>query len=598
LPARPEDGARPRVCFVGPMVGRHAGRLVSQEETLATLFAEAGYQVVRTSAVRQPVVRAAGLAADLLRHVTEFDVAVVAVFSGRNFAYADLSSLMARRLGKAVVLHLHGGALPELAARHPRWVERVARRAHAVVAPSTYLAERFAGWPCPPVVIPNALAVDELPYQRRERVVPRLLWMRAFEELYRPSLALRVLARITARAPEATLTMAGPDGGLLAGVRAEAERLGLATRVSFPGLLTGTSKDRALASHDVLLSTSRVDNAPVSVLEAAAWGLPVVAASVGGLPHLLTDGEDGLLVEAGDGDGAAEPLADAVLRLLAEPGLAARLSANGAALAHRSRWPQVRPQWEELLEVAIARARGAVPSGPARSGRTTAAGLPARAGAGDGDRRLALRVGPIGADHLGEVARVHCSAFPQGQLTALGLGVVRRYYAWQLEGPHASVALGAFDSERLVGFCLGGTFSGAFSGFVHANWPLLARAVLARPGMLLRASVRDRSRRAALALARTGNRPAGVDGRSGPAPVAAARPSYGILVVAVEPRYRRQQVGRALLEASEEAAAARGFRQMHLTVDPANVEAARFYEACGWEREGTDGTWARSLQCS
>jgi glycosyltransferase involved in cell wall biosynthesis len=83
----------------------------------------------------------------------------------------------------------------------------------------------------------------------------------------------------------------------------------------------------------------------VSVLEAAAFGLPVVSTDVGGIPHLLRNGEEALLVPEGD----AEALAAAIRRLLDEEGLASRLSAAGREVAERSSWLRVKPLWEELL---------------------------------------------------------------------------------------------------------------------------------------------------------------------------------------------------------------------------------------------------------
>ncbi len=109
---------------------------------------------------------------------------------------------------------------------------------------------------------------------------------------------------------------------------------------------TRRGSEREFAAHDIFLNTNRIDNMPVSVVEAAAFGLPVVSTNVGGIPYLLEEGKTGLLVPTDD-PGA---VAAAVSRLLADPGLARRLSTNGRSLAEQSAWPRVREQWLGLLE--------------------------------------------------------------------------------------------------------------------------------------------------------------------------------------------------------------------------------------------------------
>ncbi|MFN9892601.1 MAG: glycosyltransferase, partial [Acidobacteriota bacterium] len=96
---------------------------------------------------------------------------------------------------------------------------------------------------------------------------------------------------------------------------------------------------------DIFLNTARIDNTPVSVLEAMACGLPVVSTNVGGIPYLLTPGRTGLLT-APDNAGA---MAAAIRALLRNPALAAGLSAAGRDLAAACGWSRVLPQWQQLL---------------------------------------------------------------------------------------------------------------------------------------------------------------------------------------------------------------------------------------------------------
>jgi glycosyltransferase involved in cell wall biosynthesis len=99
--------------------------------------------------------------------------------------------------------------------------------------------------------------------------------------------------------------------------------LGLTDRVRFTGLRKDVPQVLAAAAVSVLPSLSEgISN---SLLESMAAGVPVVATRVGGTPEVIEDGEHGLLVPPGD----PQAVADAILAVLGDPELAARLSANG-----------------------------------------------------------------------------------------------------------------------------------------------------------------------------------------------------------------------------------------------------------------------------
>ena len=153
----------------------------------------------------------------------------------------------------------------------------------------------------------------------------------------------------------AALTQLVKDKGMQAEARSLAARLGLSDRVRFPGFLDMEAKVREGEAADIFINTSHVDNMPVAVIEAGALGLPVVSTMVGGIADLLTDGGTALLTPDDD----VEAMAGAVRRLLGDPDLSARLSANGRQLAERSDWERVRPRWEELFaELLSASERG------------------------------------------------------------------------------------------------------------------------------------------------------------------------------------------------------------------------------------------------
>ena len=341
---------QPRLCFVGSLVGRNPGHVTTQGEILSDLFKAAGYPVLSVSAHPRRIARLADTVETIVEKREQIDILVIDIYGGRSFVVEDIASWLGRRLGKRVVMMLHGGAMPEFMARHPRWSRRVLSRADALVVPSAFLSKAVAAHGFVARVIPNVIDLAAYPYRHRKEVRPRLFWMRQFHPIWNPHMAVRMLARLHATEPEATLVMAGPDRGYQNEVKRAAKEMGVEGRIRFAGFLDMQGKMREGEAADIFLNTNRIDNMPVAVVEACAMGLPVVASKVGGIPDLLIHGETGLLVPDDDD----EAMAEAVSRLLHEPGLASRLSANGRQLAQRSSWEQVRPQWEAIFTELMA----------------------------------------------------------------------------------------------------------------------------------------------------------------------------------------------------------------------------------------------------
>lgn len=342
--------SNPSLCLVGPMLGGNSGWVVSQGEVLAQFLAKEGYPVRLTSTIPNRFLRLGDTVRSLIAWRKQIDVIVLMVFSGPSFGMADIASLLARKLGKPLILWLHGGNLPAFSHQYTKWIQHVYRRGQAIISPSGYLADATRQLGFEVQVIPNLISLDSYPYRHRSTVQPRLLWMRTFQDIYHPEMAVETLNRLRDEYPQMMLTMAGQEKGRLAAVKALVQQKGLAEQVQFGGFLDMHGKQQAFAEHDIYLNTNRVDNMPVSVVEAAAFGLPIVATEVGGIPHLLKHEETALFVADGDTAG----MAAATRRLLSEPGLAGRLSRNGRFLAESCSWPQVKQQWVQLFQAVQA----------------------------------------------------------------------------------------------------------------------------------------------------------------------------------------------------------------------------------------------------
>lgn len=103
---------------------------------------------------------------------------------------------------------------------------------------------------------------------------------------------------LRAKYPKVTLTMAG-DGPALKRAKDRATQLGLAD-VDFPGFVVGEDKRRVFDAADIYLFPTYGEGMPNSVLEAMAYGLPVITRPVGGLKNFFEDGKMGFLTESLD----------------------------------------------------------------------------------------------------------------------------------------------------------------------------------------------------------------------------------------------------------------------------------------------------------
>ena len=150
-----------------------------------------------------------------------------------------------------------------------------------------------------------------------------------------------------ARVPGLHLAVLG-DGELRATLEALAHELGISDRTHFTGWWTDVPS--ALADLDLVVLSSRNEGTPVALIEALAAGRPVVATDVGGVRHVVQDGETGWLCGTGDSAG----LARLMRQVISEPETAARLAEAGrlrvaARFGYERLLAEHRSLYEELL---------------------------------------------------------------------------------------------------------------------------------------------------------------------------------------------------------------------------------------------------------
>lgn len=260
-----------------------------------------------------------------------------------SFWRKSVFNTLARAFGVPVIAHLHGSEFRQFVGSQPPWRQRLIRRE---LEACTQVVVLSASWAKLVREIAPAASVVEIPNHVDLPAVaqpgpveaghgPVVLFLGLVGDRKGVFDLLPAFAQALGDAPAMRLIVAG--NGEVARAERMAQELGVGGRVQFPGWVDGVAKEALLASASIYVLPSHNENFPVSVLEAMARALPVVTTRVGGIPELVRDGIDGLLVEPGD----VAALASALASLASDQELQRRLGASGRSRIETTFSPDV-----------------------------------------------------------------------------------------------------------------------------------------------------------------------------------------------------------------------------------------------------------------
>ncbi len=269
----------------------------------------------------------------------------------------DLAVLLAGRRPTVLTYHagsMHkgepgSGAADRLIGGYERWVlPRVFARARRLVAVSP--VSLASGRPHCEEISPGVDLSRFTPGGPASGRPPTLVYLGRMDRSSAwkgVDVLLRAFAELAADRPDARLRLVG-GGDAVADHLELAARLGVTGQVDATGALTGDDLVEVLRTAAVLVLPSRTEaeSFGMALVEAMACGTPVVGSAVGGIPYVVTDEENGLLVPPGD----AAALADACRRLLDDPALADRLAGAGLRrVRERYAWPALTARYLALF---------------------------------------------------------------------------------------------------------------------------------------------------------------------------------------------------------------------------------------------------------
>ena len=188
---------------------------------------------------------------------------------------------------------------------------------------------------------------------------PLMLFVGRIQPLKGVDVAVEALARVRDRIPDARLVVVGGPSGPSGTDEVEAlhrrvERLGIADAVELRSPVPHAELAQHYRAADVLTLPSRSESFGLVAAEAQACGLPVVAAAVGGLTHVVSHHRSGLLVEGWEPTDHAEALGS----ILDDASLRARLAEGAEEWSERFSWDATAHRFLELYQGAIERVAG------------------------------------------------------------------------------------------------------------------------------------------------------------------------------------------------------------------------------------------------
>ena len=303
-----------------------------------------GIEVRSVSSMKNKFLRLVHMSWSII-HAPKATHILIDTYSTSNFWYAVVSGFLARLKGNKFSFILHGGNLPQRFESSPEFILKLFRLADHNILPSYYLLDRLKVYNWKNIVhIPNFIDINQYPFLTRSTLQPRILWVRAFDKVYNPKLAIEVLKCLLKQYPHAELCMVGPEkDGSLEQLKKLVKETALP--VIFPGKLSKENWINLSKDYDIFINTTNIDNTPVSVIEAMALGLPVVTTNVGGIPYLIDHLQTGILVEPND----AKAMSSAIINLIENPETAQNIATNARKKAESFDWAKVKRLWLELL---------------------------------------------------------------------------------------------------------------------------------------------------------------------------------------------------------------------------------------------------------
>lgn len=346
---------RLKICIVSSFPPAIGGMAIQAEKLVNHLKKEDGIEVYSIATnpkipiflekIRflRGIIRLTLFIINLLKTLWKIDVIHLLSCSYLPFFLFTSSTLIISKLyGKKVILNYRGGAAEDFFKRWSIITKPIINMSDEIIVPSNFLKDIFNKFGIETKIISNIVDFNEFKYKAREKIKPKIIIARKLEKIYNVKCGILAFEIIKRKFKEAELTILG-TGSQEESLKSLVKELNL-DGVKFLGKVDHKDIPKLYEDADILFNPSLVDNMPISILEAFAAGLPVISTNVGGVPYIIEDGINGLLVKPDD----FNEMALKVTELLKNPLVVSKITQNGKDSVKKYTWEKIR---EDLLHI-------------------------------------------------------------------------------------------------------------------------------------------------------------------------------------------------------------------------------------------------------
>lgn len=268
---------------------------------------------------------------DFLIRIPFYDIVHIHFSNGNSMRRKLIFARMAKRMRKKIIIHFHAfDPDTTIHGKDTNLYGQLFRMADGIIVLSNWwrdeVIKAFPGIGHRVYVLYNPC--EEIQLVHTNSTNPQILYAgtvnsrKGYEDL------IKAFSIIAPNHPTWTISIAG--NGEIENGRKIAQELGISAQVEFLGWVTGEAKHRVFQEASIFCLPSYAEGFPMAVLDAWAYGLPVVTTPVGGIPDIAKEGDNMLLFNPGDTDNLAKQLE----RLITDLTLRKHIAEESEKLAH------------------------------------------------------------------------------------------------------------------------------------------------------------------------------------------------------------------------------------------------------------------------